>query len=153
MCVTILLHETETETVTGAWATIVMTYAQNVANATKFLGNIIPPEDITMDVLQEMDHTCARRLANADLAATVLGLLKEHSAESVAEAWAAAIQIMYLGASLLLMYGHTLSIGISYSSTNLSYLSPLRKTCCIFEFDVTNIVNLLVTPCLAWCNF
>ena len=86
---------------TGAWATIVMTYAQNVTNVQKFLGEIIPPGDISMDVLEQMDHMCARRLANSDLAAIVLGLLKEHSALSVAEAWAAAIQIMYLGASLL----------------------------------------------------
>ena len=85
----------------GAWATIVMTYAQNVTNVKNFLGKIIQPEDISMDVLEQMDRTCARRLANSDLAAIVLGLLKEHSALSVAEAWAAAIQIMYLGASSL----------------------------------------------------
>lgn len=89
------------DVITGAWATIVMTYAQNVTKVKNFLGEIIQPEDISMDVLEQMDRTCARRLANSDLAAIVLGLLKEHSALSVAEAWAAAIQIMYLGAPLL----------------------------------------------------
>lgn len=89
------------DVMTGAWATIVISYAQNITNVKNFLGEIIQPEDISMNVLEQMDRTCARRLANSDLAAIVLGLLKEHSALSVAEAWAAAIQIMYLGASFL----------------------------------------------------
>ena len=95
-----MLHEITT----GAWATIVLTYAQNVTNIKKFLGEIIQPEDINMNVLELIDYACARRLANSDLAAIVLGLLKDRSAISVAEAWAAAIQIMYLGASLIHFY-------------------------------------------------
>lgn len=81
----------------GSWATIVVTYAQNVKNVTKFLGEIIPPEEINPKILERMDEECARRFAGSDLFNTALGLLKMGVVECVAEAWAAAIQIMYLG--------------------------------------------------------
>lgn len=64
---------------------------------TEFLCDIISPEEINPKVLERMDHECARRLAGADLFNTALDLLKKGEVECVAEAWAAAIQIMYLG--------------------------------------------------------
>ena len=82
---------------TGSWATAVITYAQNVRNVTEFLCDIISPEQINPKMLERMDHECARRLAGADLFNTALDLLKKGEVECVAEAWAAAIQIMYLG--------------------------------------------------------
>ena len=106
-----------------------MTYAQNVTDAKKFLGEIIQPEDISMSILERIDQTCARRLANSDLAAIVLGLLREHSAISVADAWAAAIQIMYLGASLLLSYVLTVFFISLEASNIIDDLSVISTIC------------------------
>ena len=44
-----------------------------------------------------MDKECARKYASADMVEITLQILKERSVESVADAWAAAIQVMYLG--------------------------------------------------------
>lgn len=95
-----------------------------------------------MSILGQIDQTCARRLANSDLAAIVLGLLKEHSAISVADAWAAAIQIMYLGASLLLSYVRTLSL------LNWKHLSLCKR---LILFIVCPCCLQFASPCLLPC--
>lgn len=81
----------------GSWATIVVTYAQNINNVEKFLCPIIPPEEINPKILGMIDHECVRRFAADDLIEIALELLKERAADSVAEAWAGAVQVMYLG--------------------------------------------------------
>ena len=48
-------------------------------------------------MLGEMDKECVRRLASDDLIGIALGMFKERSVDTVAEAWAAAVQVMYLG--------------------------------------------------------
>ena len=81
----------------GAWATAVATYAQNINDINKFLCDIIPPENINPKILEQMDQECARKYASADMVEITLQILKERSVDSVADAWAAAIQVMYLG--------------------------------------------------------
>lgn len=75
----------------------VVTYAQNVTDIERFLGDIIQPQQINREELNKMNPECARKFAGADLVAIILWMLKNRVVESVAEAWAAALQVMYLG--------------------------------------------------------
>jgi hypothetical protein len=75
----------------------VVTYAQNVTDIKEFLGDIVQPQNINRDILNRMNSECARKFASADLVAIIVWMLKNRIVESVAEAWAAALQVMYLG--------------------------------------------------------
>jgi hypothetical protein len=83
-----------------------------VRNVTEFLCDVISPEDINPKILEQMDHQCARRLAGADLFNTAVDLLKKGVVECVAEAWAAAIQIMYLGTSIEMRHIHQITFHV-----------------------------------------
>ena len=65
----------------------------------KFLGEIVEPQNINREELNKMNSECARKYAGGDLVAIILWMLKNRIVESVAEAWAAALQVMYLGES------------------------------------------------------
>lgn len=80
----------------GAWATSTFSYVQNVEDDDIFLGEILQPENFSLENLKKMDDRCARRLANTDL--TTLGLKAWHRGEvdSVAGAWAYGVTKAYL---------------------------------------------------------
>ena len=109
-----------------------MTYAQNVSNVRKFLGDVIQPEEINRAGLDEMDPGCARKFAGDDLVAIILWMLKNRIVESIAEAWAAALQVMYLGE---FRYNPVFdgSVGNYFISTHfIQYYGPLQLILSIF---------------------
>mmetsp|Transcript_13113 Transcript_13113/g.12707 ORF Transcript_13113/g.12707 Transcript_13113/m.12707 type:complete len:569 (-) Transcript_13113:163-1869(-) len=80
----------------GAWATIIVSYAQNIKNVRDFLCDIIEPENINIKVLETMNHECIRQFASDNLIQIAFEKFKNGDVETIAEAWSAAIQVMYL---------------------------------------------------------
>jgi hypothetical protein len=108
-----------------------------VRNVTAFLCDVISPEEINPKMLEQMDHECARRLAGADLFNTAIDLLKKGVVECVAEAWAAAVQIMYLGTSTGLHHSQLIIFHVFYSFVVLTY-SFSSHFCTPFLFIVSH---------------
>lgn len=80
----------------GAWATTAYSFAQNVTNDMDLLGEILMPHDITPSALKEMDPTCLRALASADLTFIGLKAYTEAIVNTPSDAWAYGVQMTYL---------------------------------------------------------
>lgn len=80
----------------GAWATTVFSYTQNQVDDETFLGPILMPEELSEEILQQMDPKCARSFAAGDFVPIMLRAFEEKKVDTFADAWAYATQEVYL---------------------------------------------------------
>jgi hypothetical protein len=81
---------------TGAWAPIIVSYAQNIKNMKDFLCEAIQPEKIDYNNLEDMKDECIRRFASSNLLQIAIEKLANSEVDFIADAWYAATQAMYL---------------------------------------------------------
>lgn len=80
----------------GAWATMSYVYAQHTTDDQILLGDIIPPEEITVDRLNQMDPRCLRYNTYKNLTLVALeGYAKDKEA-GIAAAWVYGVSKTYL---------------------------------------------------------
>lgn len=79
----------------GSWATVVFSFKQVDVDDATFLGEILLPEEISMEKLEKMSPDCARALANCDFVKVTLEAVKSGVANTLADGWAHATQELY----------------------------------------------------------
>lgn len=79
----------------GAWATTTFSYAQNVTDDV-LLGSTLPPEQFSMDKLNEINPNSARALAVKNLTLIALNAYHNKEVDSIADAWCYGVSKTYL---------------------------------------------------------
>lgn len=80
----------------GAWATMSYVYAQHTADDQVLLGTTIPPEEITVDRLNQLDQRCLLYNTYKNLTLVALEGYSLHKEDGIAAAWVYGVSKTYL---------------------------------------------------------
>lgn len=80
----------------GFWAASVYVYSQLDISDDELLGKILPPEDLTLEALSDMNPRCTRSLVNNSLVKECLKNLFEEQAKNLDKIWIDSVSKIFL---------------------------------------------------------